>query len=74
TSMEVRVDTYIEDYQGKRQIINRAYLVMVAVDENGTPVEVPGLQIESEEEREEWLGAERRLQLRKQKISKAGIS
>lgn len=74
TSMEVRVDTYIEDYQGKRQIINRAYLVMVAVDENGTPVEVPGLQIESEEEREEWLGAERRLQLRKQKIPKAGIS
>ena len=44
------------------------------LDENGTPVEVPGLQIESEEEREEWLGAERRLQLRKQKIPKAGIS
>lgn len=74
TSMEVRVDTYIEDYQGRRELINRAYLVMVAVDENGTPVEVPGLQIESEEEREEWLGAKRRLQMRKQKMLESGIS
>lgn len=68
TSMEVRVDTYIEDYQGKRKLINKAYLVMVAVDENGVPVEVPGLRIESEEEQKEWQGAERRFQLRKQRI------
>lgn len=68
TSMEVRVDTYIENYQGKRKLINKAYLVMVAVDENGVPVEVPGLRIESEEEQKEWQGAERRFQLRKQRI------
>ena len=74
TSMEVRVDTYIEDYQGKRELINRAYLVMVAVDENGTPVEVPGLQIESEEEQKEWLGAKRRLKLRREKMRESGIS
>lgn len=73
TSMEVRVDTYIEDYQGKRKLINKAYLVMVAVDENGVPVEVPGLRIESEAEQKEWQGAERRFQLRKQRTQESGI-
>jgi len=32
TSMEVRVDTYVEDRHGMRKMINRAYVVMVAVD------------------------------------------
>lgn len=67
TSMEVRVDTYVEDLQGQRRSINQAYLVMVAVDEKGHPVEVPGIVIESEEEREEWLGGQKRYQLRKQR-------
>ena len=30
TSMEVRVDTYVEDLEGMRRVINRAYVVMVA--------------------------------------------
>lgn len=67
TSMEVRVDTYVEDYQGNRKSINRAYIVMVAVDEEGNPVEVPGLLIENEAEQAEWLGGEKRYQLRKQR-------
>lgn len=33
TSMEVRVDTYIEDFGGTRKPINRAYLTLVAVDD-----------------------------------------
>lgn len=33
TSMDVRVDTYIEDHRGIRRSINRAYLTLVAVDE-----------------------------------------
>ncbi len=67
TSMEVRVDTYVEDYTGRRKSINRAYLVMVAIDENGNPVEVPGLIIESEAEQAEWSAGEKRYQLRRQR-------
>jgi len=44
TSMEVRVDTYVEDLEGMRRVINRAYVVMVAIDEEGHTVEVPGLR------------------------------
>lgn len=51
TSMEVRVDTYVEDLEGMRRVINRAYVVMVAIDEEGHAVEVPGLVVESESEK-----------------------
>ena len=61
------MDTYVEDYKGSRKSINRAYIVMVAVDEDGKPVEVPGLKIESESERAEWLGGEKRYELRRQR-------
>ena len=54
TSMEVRVDTYVEDLEGMRRVINRAYVVMVAIDEEGHAVEVPGLIVESESEKAEW--------------------
>ena len=40
TSMEVRIDTYVEDSQGMRKMINRAYEVMVALDENDNKVYV----------------------------------
>ena len=43
TSMEVRIDTYVEELDGTRRMINRAYEVMVALDENDNKVEVPGL-------------------------------
>lgn len=67
TSMEVRVDTYIEDEHGMRKSINRAYVVMVAIGKDGKAVEVPGLDIETEEERAEWQGGEKRYELRKQR-------
>ena len=41
TSMEVKVDTYVENQEGTRKSINRAYFVMVALDENDKPVSVP---------------------------------
>ena len=44
--MEVRIDTYVEDSDGMRKMINRAYEVMVALDENDNKVEVPGLIVE----------------------------
>lgn len=71
SSMEVRVDTYVEDRQGMRRPINRAYVVMVAVDSEGKPVRVPRLKIETESEKAEWEGGVMRHQLRKER-RKAG--
>ena len=34
TSMEVRVDTFVESLSGARKLVNTAYVVMVALDEN----------------------------------------
>ena len=64
SSMEVRVDTYVEDLEGMRRVINRAYIEMVAIDSEGRPIQVPGLIIETEAEKAEWEGAEKRKQLR----------
>ena len=68
TSMEVRVDTYTET-KGVRKLVNRAYLVMVAIDENENPVKVPSLLIETEEDRIEWQAAEKRKEERNRKRS-----
>ena len=67
SSMEIRVDTYREALDGTRQMINRAYIDMVAIDENGKPVPVPGLIIETEEQKAEWNAAAKRKELRKQR-------
>ena len=67
TSMEVRVDTYVEDMDGTRKMINRAYEVLVAIDQEDRKQEVPGLLIETEAERAEWIGGEKRYALRKQR-------
>jgi len=64
TSMEIRVDTYVEDLNGIRQVVNRAYLVMVAIDDQGHPTEVPGLVVETESERAEWAAGIKRHSLR----------
>lgn len=60
TSMDVRVRTYIENLDGSTREINVAYLVMVALDENEKPTEVPLFRPETEEEAKEWLAAKRR--------------
>lgn len=67
TSMEVRVDTYSEALSGQRRRVNRAYLVLVAIDGQGNPQEVPSLVPVTEEEREEWQAGERRRALRRQR-------
>ena len=67
TSMEVRVDTYAEDADGTRRMINRAYEVLVALDENDKKIEVPGLIVETEAQRAEWIGWEKRYELMKQR-------
>lgn len=66
TSMEVCVDTYVEELNGNRKLVNRAYMLMVAVDENERPKEVPGLILETDEERAEWEEAVERNAIRRQ--------
>lgn len=67
SSMEVRVDTYIETLDGMRKVINRAYVVMVAIDEEGKAVPVPGLLVETEGQKAEWEAGRKRYQLRKER-------
>lgn len=61
TSMEVVVDVFATDYlKGERRATNRAYVTYVAVDESGRPKEVPGLILETEEDKREFAEAEKR--------------
>ena len=55
----------MEHLDGEHDLMNRAYLTLVALDENDKPVEVNRLELETEEEREEWKKAELRRQIRK---------
>ena len=65
TSMEVKVSVYVEELNGKRNLINTAYVVMVALDENERPTKVPGLILENEEEKREYENAKKRNERRK---------
>lgn len=69
TSMEVRVDVYVEDRDsGMRRVINRAYFTEVHVNDEGKPIPLKyGLSLESEIEKAEWEGAEKRIEIRKQR-------
>lgn len=67
TSMEICVKTFVEALDGERRLINKAYVVMVALDENEKPAEVPGLILENEHEREAWMRGEKRNKLRKKR-------
>jgi acyl-CoA hydrolase len=52
TSMEVGVRVEAENpLTGERRHTNSAYLTMVAVDEDGRPLDVPGLIAETDEQR-----------------------
>lgn len=67
TSMEVRVDSYVEELSGARKLVNTAYLVLVALDENNKPTPVPKLICETPEEKTEWEAGQKRRQLRQQR-------
>ena len=67
TSMEVRVETYTENREGLRRRINRAYFVLVAIDEAENPVEVPRLALETDEDRLEWENGKKRRELRRKR-------
>lgn len=69
TSMEVRVDTYVERSDGLRYPINRAHLVLVALDENNKPAQVPPLILENDIQEEEFRLAKQRREQRKKRSS-----
>ncbi len=60
TSMEVRVDTYVESTDGMRRPINRAYIILVAIDEKNRPTAVPQLVLENDIQKEEFMQAANR--------------
>ena len=64
TSMEVCVKTYVEELSGEKNLINTAYLVMVALDENEKPTPVPPLKLISDEDEYEHIMAEKRYKRR----------
>ena len=66
TSLEVRVDSVVESLPGAERLINRAYLVFVALDEDGKPAPIPPFTPRTDEELREWTQAETR---RKQRLA-----
>ena len=52
SSMEVFVDVYVEQSNGKREKCNEAIYVFVAIDQNRNPIDVPALIPESLEEKD----------------------
>ena len=61
TSMEVSVDVFAENIKSGSVILtNRAYVTYVALDEEGKPVSVPPLILETEEEKQIFKEAEKR--------------
>ena len=67
SSMEVCVDTYVENLSGHRERINNAHFMMVALDDHDRPVQVPRLILQTEDERLAWSHGEERQRIRKQR-------
>ena len=67
SSMEVCVDTYVENLSGERHRINNAHFMMVALDENDKPVQVPRLILQTEDEHLAWAHGEERRRIRNQR-------
>ena len=71
SSMEVCVDTYVENLAGEREHLNNAHFVMVALDERDKPMKVPRLILQTEEEHLAWEQGEQRRLNRKQQSERA---
>ena len=68
SSMEVCVDTYVENHLGERKRINNAHFMMVALDENDKPMRVPRLILKTEDEHLAWSHGEERRRIRNQRL------
>lgn len=54
TSLEVKVLCFVENDDGTRRLVNRAYSVFVALSDDGKPIPVPELILTNDEEKEEY--------------------
>jgi acyl-CoA hydrolase len=72
TSMEVTVKVYAENVRtNSRKITNKAFLTYVALDDKGTPMPVPMLYPQSDEEKSDYVEAELRRSRRLRNRDKA---
>ena len=61
TSLEVQVEVFSEEtLTGVRRMTSRAYLTFVAIDREGQRVQIPGLTLDTEEEKQRAAAAELR--------------
>ena len=67
SSMEVCVDTYVESRSGRRERINNAHFMMIALDENDKPIRVPRLILQTDDEHLAWAHGEERKRIRDQR-------
>ena len=67
TSLEVRVDSMVERLDGSRELINRAYAVFVALDDEDKPAKIKPFIPETIEEKQEYAAAEERRRIRLQR-------
>ena len=75
SSMEVCVDTYVENPTGERHRINNAHFMMVALDKNDKPMQVPRLTLLTDDEHLAWSHGEerRRIRIRRKQEKLDGI-
>lgn len=59
TSMEVRIDTFVEQLNGERELVNSAYVVFVSVAGN-KPMPVRRFEPTTPEQMDEWKQADQR--------------
>lgn len=71
TSLEVQVETYVEHLDGQRLLVNRAWLVFVAIDDDGNPQAVPEYVPGTENARTAWEAAEKR---RRRRLRDRGVA
>ncbi|MBC7383974.1 MAG: acyl-CoA thioesterase [Bacteroidia bacterium] len=65
TSMEIYIKVWAENIPtGEKFLSNEAYYTFVALDRNGSPLQVPTLMPETDDEQKRFDGALRRRQLR----------
>ena len=67
SSMEVCVDTYVETPSGQRDRINNAHFMMVALDKDDKPMQVPRLILQNDDEELAWSHGEERRRIRIQR-------
>jgi len=67
TSMVISVNVYSDNpYTGELKNTTRAFLTFVALDEHGKPTQVPGLKLESDEEKKVHAEVAKRIKLTKE--------